>query len=272
MFVNSTSPCKTPVRLYPLSDVHWPEHEHDSLVDWVNMVKKDKKAVVTLGGDMFDFCRTTARKHVKSYNEDSNSFSPIDRFHLSEIEEFAKFLKPIASKVVGACSGNHYHQFPDGQISDQKLALLLNEDSWMGAGGYIVIPLNGQYELKILLHHDAGRGGITPGADFNAFVRAASNAQADIICLGHTHRLMNVPGSTQINIENDKVGAHQTIFVRSGSYLKRYHEQVKSDKKAPFLPDYGELKMFAPSTFGHAIVEVSLQKGKPCYDLRTKVR
>jgi len=82
---------------------------------------------------------------------------------------------------------------------------------------------------------------------------------------------MNVPGSTQITIENGKVGAHQTIFVRSGSYMKRYHEQVKEDKKAPFLPDYGELKMFAPSTLGHAIVEVTLYKGKPRYSLITKV-
>jgi hypothetical protein len=167
LYVNSVEWAKSPLRLYPLSDVHWPSHEERRLTEWRDMVKADKKAIVTLGGDMFDFARTHARSHLKSYTSDMNSFKAIDHMAQGWVDDFAEFLVPIGEKVVGACSGNHFHLFPDGQTSDQKLTLLLNPQSWMGVSGIVVVKIDG-YKLKTLLHHDAGRGGATPGADFFA--------------------------------------------------------------------------------------------------------
>jgi len=272
LYVNSIPWEEPTLRLYPLSDVHWPKHEHGLLEDWLEIVNADEHALVTLGGDMFDAERTHARTHLKSYTDDTNSWDRYDEAIQGDIDAFAEFLTPIGSKIVGSCSGNHFHLFPDGQISDQKLTLLLNPKAWMGVAGFVVVDING-YKLKILLHHNAGRNGGTPGADFNAFLRAAQNVEADIIVLGHTHRLMNVPGSTKITVDDDNtIGAHQTIFVRSGSYMKRYSDEKPGSRSGPFTPDYGEEKLFAPSTFGHASVEVKIVRGRPVYNLTTAVR
>jgi hypothetical protein len=85
---------------------------------------------------------------------------------------------------------------------------------------------------------------------------------------------MNIPGSTRVAIDDtdDTITAHQTIFVRSGSYMRRYSEEPKNSRAAPYQPDYGEEKLYAPSTFGHAVVEVTIKNGKPRYSLKTEIR
>jgi predicted phosphodiesterase len=248
-------------------------HEEERLQGWLKLVQEDKNALVTLGGDMFDQFRTKARRHVRSYTADRNSFNIVEEANMKHIEKLAEFLGPVKEKIIGSVSGNHYSDFPDGQISDQKLANLLG-DSWCGVAGFIRVNLTtGQqkYPLIIALHHDGGSGARTPGADFNAFHNVAKNIEADIIVMGHTHRLYNVPGATKVCVNEDgHVGAKGTIFVRSGAYLKRYTEE-HTDPNEPFNPDYGEERLYPPSTFGHTIVEVTLRKGKPRYTLRTEI-
>lgn len=264
------------MRYYPLSDVHWPEHEHDHLVEWLELVKEDDKALVTLGGDLFDFARTHARNHFRSYTSDLNSYKPVDRVCLSEVEEFAKFLEPIKDKIHGVVAGNHHHRFPDGQISDQKVALLLKRP-WMGPQGIVNVymrqsPKGKTTPIRILIHHDAGSSARTPGADFNTFHKAASNYHIDIIALGHTHRLYAVPGVTKLGVnEEGHIGSEQTVFIRSGAYLKRCHEPGQGYDEAPYEPDYGEEKAYPPATLGHSFVQVSLKNHKPQYRLVTDI-
>jgi predicted phosphodiesterase len=258
-------------RYYPLSDVHWPDHEEGYLKQWRDLVEKDDKAIVTLGGDLFDFSRTALRTHLGSYRKDKNSMRIIHDHCLAEVDRFVEFLEPIKGKIVGAIAGNHHNEFPDGQISDQKLALALGS-KWFGAMGLVQLRMKGGAIVVILVHHDGGSGARTPGADFNAFHRVAQNAKADIIALGHTHRLYAVPGSMRITVDEDgKISADKTIFIRSGSYLKRYHEIEAGEESEPYAPEYGEEKLYAPSTLGHCYVGVSANRKRVHYKLITEV-
>ncbi|HEY5959831.1 MAG TPA: hypothetical protein VIV60_24925, partial [Polyangiaceae bacterium] len=151
----------TTFTLYPLSDVHWPQHDPEKLKAWLEEVKRDKTGIVTLGGDLFDFARGKYRAHLRSYTGDDNSRNPIDDMAYSWVEDMAKFLKPIKDRILMTCVGNHFWSFADGRVSDQELAIQLDRgDSFVGAFGIarMILP---DKNVMIALHHDAGKKGGT---------------------------------------------------------------------------------------------------------------
>jgi hypothetical protein len=257
--------------LYPLSDVHWPEHDHEKLNQWREIVLNDKNALVTLGGDMFDFARGKYRKHISEYSADDNSRSFIDEVALSKVEGLAEFLKPVAKqgKIIGTCVGNHFWRFANGRVSDQELALQLGVgDSFVGALGLFRVDL-GNGSVRIALHHDAGRRGGTASADMLAFQHWSHAVASDIYVAGHTHRQYAGIYQTKITIDQeiDKISDQKLVFIRSGAFLKGYEKSV-FEPEAPFMPDYAEVMMLPPSVMGIISVGVvAPKKGKLLYTL-----
>ena len=255
--------------LYPLSDVHWPQHDHDKLLLWRETVAKDDNALVTLGGDMFDFARGKYRKHIASYTADDNSRSFVDEIAYSKIEGLAEFLKPISSKIIGTCVGNHFWRFVNGRVSDQELALMMGVgDTFVGALGLFRVQMDGG-SVKIALHHDAGRRGGTASADMLAFQHWSHAVASDIYVAGHTHRQYAGIYQTKITIDKnvDKISDQKLVFVRSGAFLKGYEESV-FDAESPFMPDYAEVMMLPPSVMGLISVGAEFsKKGKLLYTL-----
>ena len=238
--------------LYPLSDVHWPRHEPDKLNAWRDAVLADPEAVVTLGGDMVDFARTTARAYLGAYQSDSNSLLPLDDMAYSQLEDLANFLKPVADRIVLTSVGNHAWIFKNGRVSDQELALKLGRaETWCGPLGIARLNLSGKTPVTIALHHDAGRKGGTASTDLLAFVHWSNATAADIYCAGHTHRQYAGVFSTRITIdaEEEKIRAKHLVFMRSGAFLKGYADSVP-DATEPYVADYAEEKMLAPSVLG----------------------
>lgn len=260
----------TAFTLYPLSDVHWPQHDSQKLYAWRETVLGDETAVVTLGGDLFDFGRGKYRKHLSAYVGDDNSRSAIDGFAYSQIDSFATFLEPISNKVAGVVVGNHFWSFADGRVSDQQLALHLGiGEKFLGAFGMIRVDLKGK-SVKIAIHHDAGRRGGTASADMLVFQHWSHNVAADIYVAGHTHRQWAGIFQTKVSIKDDedRVNDQKLVFVRSGAFLKGYEESVLNPE-APFMPDYAEVAMLPPSVLGIISVEAKVtSKGKIRYTLK----
>jgi predicted phosphodiesterase len=259
--------------LYPISDVHFPNHDDKRLSRWVETVAADPDAIVTLGGDIFDFARTTFRTYVNAYQADQTSRHLMDHAARESIGKLAMKLAPVRDKIVGAISGNHHWRFPNGLISDQELMILMGlSDRWFGDAALIRVDMEVRDQLadvpvKILLHHDGGSGAGTLGGQMNAFVRGSNRVDADIICYGHSHGLYNLPGATKITVPDtgepfvtDKV----VIFVRSGTFMKAWTESVH-DPLAPHEPDYAETKLLPPSALGAATVEVKLKLHRGVY-------
>lgn len=259
MKVRSLALPNTKFTLYPLSDVHWPEHEQGKLDVWLETVKADPTAIVTLGGDLFDFARGHYRSHLNSYTDDGNSRSPVDDMAYGFVEDMARYLKPIKHKVIMTCVGNHFWQFTDGRVSDQELALQLGRgDTFVGAFGMTKVKLKDRATVRIALHHDAGRKGGTASADMNAFQHWSHACASDIYVAGHTHRQYAGIYQTRITVrdDEDKIGDQKLVFVRSGAYLKGYGDTITSPER-PFVPNYAEVMMLPPSVFGIISVEVS---------------
>lgn len=258
--------------LYPLSDVHWPQHDHDKLEAWRDVVLNDETAVVTLGGDLFDFGRGKYRAHLASYVGDNNSRKAVDDFAYAQIDAFTDFLKPVANRVAGVVVGNHFWAFADGRVSDQQLALQLGVgEKFLGCFGMIRVDLKGR-PVKVAIHHDAGRRGGTASADMLVFQHWSHNVAADIYVAGHTHRQWAGIFQTKVGIrdEEDKVMDQKLVFVRSGAFLKGYEESVLNPE-APFMPDYAEVAMLPPSVLGIICVEAFVDsKGKLQYILQQR--
>jgi hypothetical protein len=242
--------------LYPLSDVHWPEHDHDKLTSWRGAVLGDPHALVTLGGDLFDFARGKYRAHLAAYTADDNSRTPLDEAAYGKIEAMRDFLKPIKNKIIMACVGNHFWRFQNGRVSDQELAILLGrKDAFVGALGLARVRMEKRAAPILALHHDAGRRGGTASADMLAFQHWSHACAADIYCAGHTHRQYAGIFQTRITVDNNKIGDRKLVFVRSGAFLRGYAESVLNPE-SPFVPDYAEVAMLPPSVMGIISVKV----------------
>lgn len=260
--------------LYPLSDVHWPAHDKEKLETWRDVVLKDPNAIVTLGGDMLDFARGRYRAHIGAYTDDDNSRMAVDNFAWSQVDGLAEFLQPVMQqgKIVGVCVGNHFWRFANGWVSDQALAIQLGIGTvFVGALGLFRIQMpNGN--VRIAMHHDAGRRGGTASADMLAFQHWSHAVAADIYVAGHTHRQYAGIYQTKMMIhdEIDKVTDQKLVFVRSGAFLKGYSESV-ANSTSPFMPDYAEVAMLPPSTLGIISVGVEMNKaGKIFYELKQR--
>jgi hypothetical protein len=258
--------------LYPLSDVHWPQHDFTKLDQWRETVVRDKTALVTLGGDLFDFARGKYRAHLSSFTADDNSRLPVDDMAYSWIEDFAHYLKPIKDKIVMVCVGNHFWRFANGRVSDQELAIQLGrKDAFVGALGLARIKMH-RVNPIIALHHDAGRRGGTASADMLAFQHWSHACAADIYCAGHTHRQYAGIFQTRITVNDneDKIGDKKLVFVRSGAFLKGYSDSVMNPE-SPFIPDYAEVAMLPPSVMGIISVRVEASAtGKLYYTLQQR--
>jgi hypothetical protein len=260
--------------LYPLSDVHWPAHEHEKLQAWRKAVLEDDEALVTLGGDMIDFCRTTLRSYLRAYTSDSNSMKPIHEMAMSQVEGLADFLRPVAKqgKILMTSVGNHSWQFNTGRMSDQELALQMGVgETWVGALGIQRVSLKERQDVILALHHDAGRKGGTASTDVLAFVHWSNACAADIYIAGHTHRQYAGIFNTRITIgEGEKIGAKHLVFLRTGAYLKGYGDSV-IDPAQPYESDYAEEKMLPPSVLGMVSCRVeATPTGKLLYTLQQR--
>lgn len=260
--------------LYPLSDVHWPEHDHDKLEAWRDAVLKDPKALVTLGGDLFDFARGKYRSHITEYTGDDNSRKAIDTFAYEKIDGLVKFLTPVAQqgKIIGVCVGNHFWRFFNGRVSDQEAAIQLGVgDTFVGALGLFRVDLK-YGSVRIALHHDAGRKGGTASADLLCFQHWSHAVDSDIYIAGHTHRQYAGIFQTKVKISQDdeKISDQKLVVIRSGAFLKGYSESVLQPE-LPYMPDYAEVAMLPPSVLGIVSVEAEVNKnGKIFYTLKQK--
>ncbi len=257
--------------LFPLSDVHWPQHDAEKLDAWREAVLADDNALVTLGGDLFDFARGKYRAHLNEYTGDDNSRSPVDDMAYGWVEDMARYLEPIRDKILMTCVGNHFWRFTNGRVSDQEVALKLGRgDTFVGAFGLARVRLAALADVVVALHHDAGRKGGTASADMLAFQHWSHACAANIYCAGHTHRQYAGIYQTRITVDEneDKVRAKHLVFVRSGAFLKGYAEN-QGDPESPFIPDYAEVMMLPPSVLGIISVGVKANmNGTLRYSLR----
>jgi hypothetical protein len=243
------------VKLIPLSCAHFPLGEKKLLLEWREEVSKPKTYTILIG-DMFDQARGKFRNHVRSYRMDANSQLAIDAFVRKEVEDFAKILKPISSRVIGLVWGNHRWEFATGLTSDQYLCELL-KIPFLGVEAFVRLRFEGRdktrgHILKMYAHHDAGtRSARTRGGDMTSLQRKAVDFDADIFVAGHTHRAMGdiVDILALSDFGEPAIITRPRAFIRAGTLVKSRRLDMPSPLKV-YMPEYPEHSSLGPSDLG----------------------
>lgn len=212
-------------------------------------------------GDYRNFLRTTARRYLKAYVADEESWRDMDAMVRREVDHFTKkHLEPIKHKLVGLADGNHLYEFSTGGNDTQMMCRLLDVP-YLEKLSIIRLTVElGHHDrtrvLRILVHHGDWSSGYTRiGGDLNAAEMKAMGWDADVFIFGHTHRLvgwikpiMSVPLRGEL-----RVVERPMAVLRTGSFVKGYLQ-------CPTLPGYVEKKLLHPTNLGYPRLMVHFGK------------
>jgi hypothetical protein len=243
--------------LIPFGCVHAddPGFSESTWAQCIQEIKETPDCLAVGLGDYKNFLRGTARKHLRSYVADEDSWRDLDQMVRREAEKFAEqWLKPIRAKLIGLSEGNHYHQFQDGTTDTQHICRMLGIP-YLEKACFLRLQVvdkrgHGTGALKLLLHHGDWSGGYTrPGGDVNAAELKALGFDADIMIFSHTHRLwgIHIPQLT-IPIRGDlHLVERPRAFIRTGCFVRGYVEGCTS---------YVSKKLLNPTAIGYARLTV----------------
>ncbi len=248
-----------PVTIIPFGCIHAddPGFREDLWAQCVKEIMETENCIGIGMGDYKNWVRGTARKHLRSYTADEDSWKELDRMVRGEVERFVfKGLKPMAKagKLVGLSEGNHYHQFIDGTTDTQYMCQLL-EVPYLDKPAFLRLNIKradgkGVRVFKILLHHGDWSGGYTRvGGDVNAAEMKALGFDFDIYFYGHTHRLwgIHMPSLTIPTRGELQVIERPRAFMRCGSFVAGY---------VPECANYVQKKLLPPTHVGYGRVSI----------------
>jgi predicted phosphodiesterase len=179
------------VNLYPLGDFHiGSSHFKDNeLKEWVNVIAKDKNALVVIHGDIINNAIKTSVSDI--YDEVLNPEQAIDKA--------VELMTPIKDKIIGITSGNHEdrtYKITGIDVMKNFAYRLGKQDVYSPISNLIFLSWGDTQKkgigrrtpnvTSIYMTHGSG-GGRTVGAKANQVARLANMIDADIYIHGHTH-------------------------------------------------------------------------------------
>jgi len=259
---------------YPLSCIHWPVGRKGLLERWVKTVKEDPNAVALLMGDVLDLARTRFRNHVRGYTADRNSQEGFDDYSSQLVEEVGNILMPVREKLIGNICGNHYWEDVQGVNSEQRIADFL-DIPYLGPFGVARIDFvtattanksgsKARGNVTIVAHHKSSSGvASTVGSEANRLEKFGKKWDANIICLGHTHRAAV--------FENDAVWGISTkgsptpflkpkLLMACGTLMDGINLEGEIAKKNRHLPHYAEEAGLTPMVAGWPVANITIKR------------
>ena len=216
-------------------------------------------------GDYRNFLRTTARKHLKSYTADDDSFRELDSLVRGRVQQdYRAYYQGVQDRILLMGEGNHFHEFREGMSDTQYLCELMG----VPYGGkpcmlrltvkYDAGKKRGLYTLrtfKILIHHGDWSGGNSRiGGDVNAAEMKALGFDFDIYIFSHTHRLwgMHIPSLTIPSRGEMKVVERPRAFIRTGCFMTGYETCGQRS--------YAQKRLLHPTALGYVKLEITFKR------------
>lgn len=208
-------------------------------------------------GDYVDFCRTTFRAYIKSYQADESSVKQLNSIAYGiEDDLYRRYLKRIEKKCLGLIEGNHTWICDKGISTGQRLASKMGCPYCFDMGGVNLVVEDGREKgiqtLRILVHHgDFGGSAITPGGDLNSMVKRGSSWLVDVNLFAHTHKKMayKEPLMTWGLRGRHEIQEIPHAYIRTGGFLRGYRECDERGR-------YAEKKMLKPNELGHVTIKL----------------
>lgn len=183
------------IYLVPLSDFHWDEHEsdHETIRGYVNWIKDHPNAYTLLNGDLVTAPTGKSQASVYEMGEPGGEvrFPSLDQC-TNELEEL---LKPIADRILAACTGQHEFRHllrvTGTDWTYNLLKKLGREGVYARDGGILLIktkPLTERDNIFFSAVFTHGWGSArTRGAKLRKLEYLAAGVEVDMVILSHDH-------------------------------------------------------------------------------------
>ena len=218
------------IYLIPLSDFHWdePQTDRDTIRGYVNWIAEHENAYTILNGDLWTLMgirRGYGDLYEKGEPAGMIELMPPDRA-LDEVEDL---LKPIASKILAACSGGHelnnMFSVVGSDLTYRLMRRLHIENRYARDGGLLLMklkPVNRRDKLffsAIFTHGWGGartRGGKLRKAEYLS--EAAEGMDIVIISHDHTQNVTRKNVMTVPSWDTEAPVTHRVLLISTGAF------------------------------------------------------
>lgn len=195
-----------------IGDIHYgsPQFDEDRFTAMVNYCYEHNIYIFLMG----DLIEMATRDSVGAgvYEQEDNG--------QSQFEKMVEWLKPLADKnlILGLLNGNHEERvYKSTGINVSKMLARELNTRYLGDACWSLFKVGNQSYAIYSLH---GRTGSRfDGTALLALERISNSFNADLVCMGHAHKLVTSTVLTQ-RLEYGLVKEHKKTLLITGSYLK----------------------------------------------------
>lgn len=149
---------------------------------------------------------------------------------MAQMKRFVEFVKPSASKCLGAIEGNHETSIKKHTDRDVYTTInsMLGLDSKICLGTSAIVKLQfvmyGKVEwaLDVFLHHGSGGGGRKSGGALNRLEELPLAIQADVYAIGHTHKKMGKQQERLYLNNKNKLTHKPIVLINTGAFSRGF--------------------------------------------------
>ena len=216
------------IYLVPLSDFHWdePQSDHDTIKGYVDWIASHKNAYTLLNGDLVTAPTEKSAANLYEMAEPGGTieFPSLDQCS----DELEALLKPIAKRILAACSGGHelknVFRATGTDWTYNLMKRLGIQDRYCRDGGVLLMrtkPLTIKDDTFFTAYFTHGYGGArTRGAKINKIDWLTKVFHADIYIMSHDHT-QNLTRANYMEVPEWDLGhpnVHRKILVSTGAF------------------------------------------------------
>lgn len=194
-----------------LGDVHFgsPQCHKNKFIDMVDYCCKNSLYVFLMG----DLIEMATRESVGAGIYEQEIIGQ------NQVEEIIEILKPLSRKklILGLLQGNHEERvYKSTGVDVAKIMATILNVPYLGNACWNLFKVKKQKYFVYTLH---GRTAARyEGTALTALERLSSSFNADLICMGHSHKLISSHTINQ-DVRNGKVIERKKFLLITGSYL-----------------------------------------------------
>lgn len=216
------------IYLVPLSDFHWdePQSDREAIGGYVDWIRRHRNAYTILNGDLVT---APTKESAASIYEMAEPGGTIEFPSLDQCaDELFDLFKPIANRILAACSGGHEfkHLFKvtGSDWTYNLMKRLKREQVYARDGGILLMktkPLTPTDNIffSALFTHGWGSAR-TRGAKLRKAEYLAEAAEVDMVVISHDHT-QNVTRRNTLFVpvwESTGVAVHRVMLISTGGF------------------------------------------------------
>lgn len=171
-----------------------------------------------------------------------------------QYEKFFEYIRPYKDKCLGMVLGNHEYSLIQGTtVNPIQMFCNDNQITYAGTTLRLILENDSGKKISLMANHGAG-GGSQAGGTLNKAIQYGKTFNADIVVLGHFHRLIHAEELKMVEDEEGRITWRPMTVVINGCTIEGY--QMGS------VGSYVERKCLAPVALGYAVINVDEKLGK----------